>query len=106
MVPPSPLDPAAVSAPGGLGRNFSVNHLDPLEYFALDGRSVRLKRPLDRDEKDVSSVMFQVRDPSIGVFFVLAPKINGEHNKSPVIDDATGKAIFGQFIMALRSVAE
>ena len=30
------------------------------EFFRLDGKAVRLTRPLDRDEKDLSSIVFQV----------------------------------------------
>ena len=59
LVPPSEFSSVALS-------RFRTNddaddHLDPLEYFTLVGRTVRLKKPLDRDERDVSSVMFQVR---------------------------------------------
>ena len=34
-------------------------------HFELDGKALRLRRPLDRDEKDLSSIMFQVQnDPN------------------------------------------
>ena len=31
------------------------------EMFYLDGKTLRLLRPLDRDENDLSSVIFQVK---------------------------------------------
>ena len=29
-------------------------------HFELDGKALRLRKPLDRDDKDLSSIMFQV----------------------------------------------
>ena len=31
-------------------------------HFELDGKALRLRKPLDRDEKDLSSIMFQVQN--------------------------------------------
>ena len=35
-------------------------HQSPLDQFRLEGKSVRLQEPLDRDESDLSSIVFQV----------------------------------------------
>ena len=37
-----------------------ATHQSPLDQFRLEGKSVRLQEPLDRDESDLSSIVFQV----------------------------------------------
>ena len=37
------------------------------DMFALDGKRIRLLKPLDRDENDISSIMFQVHQQIMSV---------------------------------------
>ena len=37
-----------------------AGHQSCLDQFRLEGKSVRLQEPLDRDESDLSSIVFQV----------------------------------------------
>ncbi len=67
-----PTTPSELPIAGAPGRDIELSVLeDPPngrrggeeenDFFYLEGKSLRLKRPLDRDEKDLSSLMIQVR---------------------------------------------
>ena len=40
--------------------SYSEESAQYASHFELDGKTLRLRKPLDRDEKDLSSIMFQV----------------------------------------------
>ena len=43
-----------------LEMSYSEESAQYASHFELDGKTLRLRQPLDRDDKDLSSIMFQV----------------------------------------------
>ena len=45
--------------------SYSEESAQYASHFELDGKTLRLRQPLDRDDKDLSSIMFQVCESGI-----------------------------------------
>ena len=46
--------------------SYSEESAQYASHFELDGKTLRLRQPLDRDDKDLSSIMFQVCESGLG----------------------------------------
>ena len=46
--------------------SYSEESAQYASHFELDGKTLRLRQPLDRDDKDLSSIMFQVCESGSG----------------------------------------